>query len=486
MFPIVLSPLSPSPVRDLESSSKETKNEAFCETCNRSHLFILRCFLSCWILIFGCLLGTTAWGQTEPRPNAQDWPRFLGADINSTSVEKGILKDWSNGKLKLLWQTELGEGYSMCSVADRSVYQFDKKDGDARLRCLDFDSGDLKWTFKYESNYSDLYGYDAGPRSSPLIDDGRIYLFGVEGMLICVDRDTHQAIWKVDTAKTFGVVQNFFGVASSPVVHEDKLIVMIGGSPPESAKVPPGQLDKVTANGSAVVAFDKFTGDVIYKTGNDLASYASLTWMKNGTAPTLLAWARGSLLGIDPNNGKIEFSFPYRSKKLESVNAMTPISFGDRIFLSECYENGSILLSAQGDKIKTIWKDQGKRVKALQSHWCTPVVADGHLYACSGRNFGSAELRCVEISTGKVKWEQPGFGRCSVLLIDKHLIVLGERGRLALVKATPEKFTLVTERLADEELKLVPNCWSAPVVAGGRLFVRGGRRLACFKLILGK
>ena len=264
--------------------------------------------------------------------------------------------------------------------------------------------------------------------------------------------------------------------------------MMIGGSPPESANVPSGQLDKVKPNGSAVVAFNKLTGEVNYQTVDDLASYASLTWLKSGEKRTLLAWARDNLWGIDPKKGEIEFKFPYRSKKLESVNAMTPVSIGNEIFLSECYENGSILLSVEDGKLKDgklkpLWSDKGKRKKSLQSHWCTPVLSDGYLYGCSGRNSGSAELRCVELKTGEVKWSQRGFGRCSVLLIDGHLIVIGERGRLALVKADPDGFELVTERQPDDVLEFEPNCWSAPVVADGRLLIRGGKKLGCFQLI---
>ena len=436
------------------------------------------------VLTFFISLTSFALGQAEMNERlSTDWPRFLGPNIDSASDEKGILKDWSDGKLKLLWQRDLGEGYSMCSIADGKVFQSDKFDGKARLRVFDAASGKEDWSFEYASNYEDLYGYDSGPRSSPLIDGDKIYLFGVEGILTCVDQNTHEAVWKVDTAKKFGVVQNFFGVASSPVVFDDKLIVMIGGSPSESAKVPAGQLDKVKPNGSAIIAFDKLTGEVVYETGDDLASYASLTWLNVGTEQTLLAWARDNLWGINPGDGKIKFRFPYRSKKLESVNAMTPVSVGNKIFLSECYENGSILLALKDGELKPMWSDRDKRKKSLQSHWCTPVLSNGHLYCCSGRNSGSAELRCVELETGEVKWSQRGFGRCSTLLIDDHLIVIGERGRLALVEADPSEFKLVTERLPDDTFKFVPNCWSAPVVADGKLFVRGGKKLACFQLI---
>ena len=448
-------------------------------------IFLNRVF----ILLLTCVVVITAGPHSHGQESGtsesttKDWPRFLGPDINNTSPATGIQKDWSDGKLKLLWQTELGEGYSMASVADGKVYQFDKSGDQGRLRVFDLQTGKSDWEYKYDSNYKDTFGYDSGPRSSPLIDGDRVYLFGVEGNLICLDINTHKAVWKIDTAEKFGVIQNFFGVASSPVIFKDKLIVMVGGSPAESADVPPDQLDKVKPDGSAIVAFDKLTGEMLYAAGDDLASYTSLTWMKDGTEQTLIAWARDNLWGFDPEDGKVKFQKRYRSRKLESVNAATPISIGNRIFLSECYENGSILLTVVDDKLETVWSDKGKRKASLQSHWCTPVVEGDFLYGCSGRDSNTSQLRCVQLSTGEVKWAERGFGRCSTLLIDGHLIVIGERGRLALVKADPEEYQLVTERKPDDQLEFIPNCWSAPVVAEGKLLVRGGEKLACFQLI---
>lgn len=415
-----------------------------------------------------------------------EWPRFLGSQIDGKSENSAlahrIRKDWSDDRLPLLWQADVGEGYAIGVVSGERYYHFDKFEDAARLRSMDAKTGKLVWKYEYPSSYRDLYGYDSGPRSSPLVDGDLIYLFGAEGRLTCLSADDGDVEWTVDTAEKFGVIQNFFGVSSNPVIHDDKIIVMVGGSPEESAQVPQGQLDRVKPNGSGIVAFDKLTGKVKYKTGNDLASYSSLTWLKTDQDRTLLAWCRGAALGIDPNDGQVKFEFPWRAKKLESVNAMTPVVRGNRFLLSECYELGSALVEVQDDQCNVIWSDRGRRKKSLAAHWGTPVLHQGYVYGSSGRHSSGADLRCVEFATGEVKWTQRGLGRCSVTLVGDDLIVLGERGRLALVEATPDEFRLVTERPASKDFSLEPNCWAAPIVAGGRLYVRGGNKVGCFEL----
>ena len=418
---------------------------------------------------------------------ASPWPRFLGSQIDGVARlppdSQEIRTDWSDDQLPLQWQTDVGEGYAIGVVADGRYFHFDKFEDSARMRCLNASTGKQIWEYKYPSSYKDLYGYDSGPRSSPLVDGNRVYLYGVEGKLLCLSTDDGKPVWTVDTVDRFGVFQNFFGVASNPVVHDDLLLVMVGGSPPDDARIPAGQLDRVTPNGSCIVAFDKMTGEVKYKTGNDLASYSSLTWMEAGGKKTLLAWARAAVLGIDPETGDVKFTFPWRSKKLESVNAMTPVVAGNRFLVSECYERGSAWVEVVDNQCEILWSGLNKRKKSLQAHWCTPVVHNGFLYGCSGRHSGSADLRCIELETGKIQWVQRGFRRCSVLLVGERLVVLGEAGRLALVNATPKGFELITERLPDTTFALTPDCWAAPIIADGKLFVRGGKKVGCFDLV---
>ncbi len=419
----------------------------------------------------------------------EDWPEFLGDDRNGKSNEKGILTDWTSDKLKVVWQTDVGEGYGIGSISKGRYYQFDRDEGAARLRCLHAESGRLLWEFKYQSNYVDTYGYDSGPRCSPVIDQGKVYIFGVEGLLHCLNAVNGEKIWSFDTTGKYGVVQNFFGIASTPVIHDDLLIVMVGGSPAESQDLPAGQLDQVEPNHSAIVAFDKLTGAVNYASVNDLASYVSLKVVSIDGQDILLAWAREKIHGLDPTNGEELFSIPWRARTLESVNASTPVVSGNKIFISECYGPGSMLFEVVRNEDTweptILWKDDKRRDKSLQAHWNTPILHEGKLYASSGRHTNEAELRCVDLETGKVHWTQPGLTRCSLTYVDEHLVVMAENGMLFLAKATPERFEMVTryDTLMDDKIKFRYPCWAAPIVSHGLMFIRGKDKLVCFRLI---
>ncbi len=264
-----------------------------------------------------------------------DWPAFLGPTADSKSTETGILTKWPADGPPLVWQLDLGSGYCMPAIAAGRLYQFDRSGDDARLRCLDSRTAKLLWTFTYPSAFQDLYGYDNGPRSAPVVNEGRVYIFGAEGMLHCLDAASGKQIWKVDTAADFGVIQNFFGVGSTPVIEGNLLLVQVGGSPPESKSAPPGQLDLVESNGTCIVAFDKKTGAVRYKLGDQLASYATPKLATIAGRRWCFVFARGGLLGFDPSAGKVDFFFPWRAGILESVNAADPVVVNDLVFISE-------------------------------------------------------------------------------------------------------------------------------------------------------
>ncbi|GIW93712.1 MAG: hypothetical protein KatS3mg110_1753 [Pirellulaceae bacterium] len=449
-----------------------------------------------WLAAIPFFVG--GWGQPVgaveslwTRPRGEDWPQFLGPRRNSTSRETGIRTDWSREKLPVVWHLPVGEGYSIGSVAKGRYVHFDRVGNEARVLCVHAETGRQLWEYRYPTDYVDMYGYDGGPRASPLIDEDRVYLFGVEGMLLCLELESGRLLWQVDTTKRFGVIQNFFGVGSNPIVDGDLLWVMVGGSPPEDRHVPLGQLDRVRSNGSALVAFDKRTGQVRHVVGDELASYASLQLVELFGRRWLLAFARGGLLSVNPATATVDFHFPWRAKILESVNASTPVIVGNEVFISETYGPGSALLRLQPEGFQVVWQDTPEnRHKAFQAHWNTPIYHDGYLYGCSGRHTYEAQLRCIEWKTGKICWNEPGLTRTSLLYVDGHFVCLGEDGVLRLIQARPDRFQQVSElvvRLPDSNgfsrsLLRYP-CWAAPILSHGLLFVRGEGRVVCLELI---
>jgi outer membrane protein assembly factor BamB len=444
--------------------------------------------------MFALLLSLLFVSQLFGQGVEEDWPKFLGPRGDGSSAETNILKDWSGDKLKTNWQLPVGEGYAIGSIADGSYFHFDVTTSEegknvARLRRIDLNSGKKQWEFTAPSSYKDMYGYDSGPRTSPVIEGDHVYVYGVEGTLFCLRTKDGSEVWKLNTSERFGVVQNFFGVSSCPVIYENLLLVMVGGSPEDSRKLPRGRLDLVQPAGSAMVALNRLTGELVYKTGNDLASYTSPRIVELHGQPIALAWMRESLIGFRPANGQIMFKFPWRARKLESVNASTPVVFGNQVFIGECYEKGGVLLDIMNSPdaenelawtAKPAWSDNGKRDKSMAPHWNTPVIFDGHLYGCSGRHQGSAVFKCIQWQTGETKWSVPRLGRTSATLCDGHLITMAENGELLLVKATPDKFDMVSRYEGD--IKFRSPCWAAPIVSHGKLIVRGSEKVVCFSL----
>jgi outer membrane protein assembly factor BamB len=382
----------------------------------------------------------------------------------------------------------------MPTVSRGRLFLFDAVGKQARLRCLNSETGARLWEFSYPFEYEDLYGYDNGPRAFPVVDDERVYLFGVDGQLHCLQVTDGQVLWQIDTQKKFGVVQNFFGVGSTPIIEGELLIVPVGGSPAAEQELPPGRLDLVHGNGTGVVAFDKCTGEVKYTTSDELASYASPVMATIGQRRWGFVFARGGLLGFDPASGKVDFHYPWRAKILESVNASNPVVVDDTVFISECYGPGSSLLRVKPGGYDVVWADgERRREKSMQTHWNTPVYHEGYLYGSSGRHSGEAELRCIEFATGKIEWSQPDLARSSLLYVDGHFLCLGEYGQIHVLRVNPAKFDLVetwellerpvNRSLFGAEPLIRYPAWAAPVLSHGLLYVRGRSRLVCLELI---
>lgn len=427
-------------------------------------------------------------GNASTQPTlSTDWPGFLGPERNGKSAERGLRDQWPKTRPPLVWQTEIGEGYSAPAIQSGRLFHFARFGGDERLTCVDAATGKQLWVCSYPTDYTDMLGYNNGPRATPVVDGPFVFTMGAEGILQCVRADTGQVVWRIDTMKQFHVVKNFFGVGSTPLAWHDLLIVNVGGSPPGGPPDIYSAGGNVHSDGSAVVAFDKSTGKVLWKTGDDLASYASPVAAKVVGRDVVFVFARGGLLAIDPARGETLASFPWHARRLESVNASSPVVKGSEVFISETYELGSALLRFTGSSFEEVWTDRNRRHdRAMALHWNTPIEKDGHLFGSSGYHSGEAELRCVEWNTGKVMWSEPGMGRCSLLLVEDTLVCLSEDTTLRLIRATPDRYEeRVHWELTDNAGKalLAPPTWAAPALAHGLLYIQGADRLVCLKLM---
>jgi outer membrane protein assembly factor BamB len=413
------------------------------------------------------------------------WPRLLGDHFDGVADARGIDFDWSRPP-EVAWRLPVGSGYGLgCVFAGRYYHcDADRKGSQwvERLRAFDLKDGRQIWSVERPQIYDDLYRYENGPRGTPATDGKSIVTFGVDGGLFCRDLADGRLKWSVATNEKYGVVQNFFGVGSSPLILESMVIVPVGGSPPEDQSIAPGRLERVSPNGSALVAFDLKTGDEVWRCGEDLASYSSPRTMQIGSTTVVLLFAREHLLAVDPSNGRLLWKKRHRAGLVESVNAMMPIVDGDRVFISECYEVGSLLLSVSLNGAETLWLDPPgeRRRQSMRCHWSTPILVDGFLYGCSGRNNGDSDFRCVELRTGEVRWTDDRRIRKSVTRVGEHLVVVDETGEMQIVLPKPEALEVIARH--DFGQRISQPCWSAPIVVGNRMLLRGDRAVLCLAL----
>ena len=441
-------------------------------------------------------VALAAEGETLPpdlrsRADGIDWPGFLGPNRDSKSPETGIRTDWESAPPTLLWHLELGEGYAAPSVARGRLFYFTRFGDRARLVAVRADTGKELWRSEYPTDYEDYYGYDGGPRTAPLVDGARVYSVGADGVLRCHRVLDGAVLWELDTQAKYGVQQNFFGVASSPWIEDDLLIVAVGGSPAGAPNIHSGAVEP---NGTALVALDKRTGEERYRVGDDLASYASPVVLDFAGRRRGFHFARSGLILFDPKDGREIDGFGWRARRLTSVNAANPVVVGNRVLLTESYEKGAVLLEydpasdSDGGAFRSIWQD-GPRDQSIAAHWNTPVYHEGIVYVSSGEKSPNAELRAVDWATGEVHWSQPRLARTQLLYVDDHFVVHSEVGDLLLIRATPESYQQVAHiRLrADVDGRSVDllryPAWAAPVLSHGVLYVRGRSRLAALELI---
>jgi outer membrane protein assembly factor BamB len=383
-----------------------------------------------------------------------------------------LLKEWPAGGPPIVWEMTHGTGYASPAISGEKLVYFHRVNDENVVECLRAETGERYWRFKYETGYHDRFGYNNGPRCSPVIDGDRVYVFGASGLLHCLNLDSGAVVWGHDIQSEFKLTQNFFGVGSTPLVEGQLLIVNVGAGP-----------------GQSVVAFDKTTGKQVWAAGDWGPSYASPLPADLHGKRRVLVFAggessppSGGLLCIDPADGKLDFAFPFRSSSVESVNAAMPTLIGNQVFITASYGTGGALLDISPEfKATQAWK-----TTELGAHITTSILHDGQIYGIDGRHPEQAHLTCLDAKIGKTLWRDPltwketadfhgekhaktrGIGRGSLLLIEGgRLLLLGEYGDLLLLEVSAAGCKVLQRaRLFD-----APESWSPPVISRGLLYL---------------
>lgn len=385
-----------------------------------------------------------------------DWPQFLGPTRNGTSPETGLLKTWPAKGPPVVWEREIGEGYSGPVVAGGRLVLFHRVGDEEVVECLDAATGKPHWKAATPTEYADSFGKGNGPRSTPLLAGGKVYTLGADGLLQCLSLADGKKVWRRELHKDYEVRKGFFGVATSPLVEGNLLVVNVGGR-----------------GGAGIVAFDKDSGKEVWKATDHDASYASPVAATIDGVRHLLFFTREGVVSLDPATGAVRFSKRWRARIDASVNAATPIVVGDHVFVTASYRTGALLLRVKKDGAEEVWKGDD----VLSSHFTTPVYHAGHLYGFDGRQETGTNLRCVDFKTGKVAWTKEGFPCGPMIVADGNLIILGEDGELVLVEATSAEY-----REKARAKVLGRPCRAQLALSDGRLYGHDGRKLVCWKL----
>ncbi len=400
-----------------------------------------------------------------------DWVRFLGPAHNATSPETRLVQKLPQ-KLPIVWEVKKGSGYCAPAIWEGRLILFHRVGDQEVIECLAADTGQRYWKIAYPTAYRDRYGYNDGPRASPVIDGTYVYTYGAEGVLHCIHLNEGHIFWKRKIVDEFKLDQNHFGVGSTPLVEGDLLIINVGAP-----------------NSPCVAAFNKHNGKMAWGAGSEWGpSYASPVPATIHGKKRVLVFAggeslppTGGLMCIDPADGKVDFTFPWRSRSRESVNASAPIIIGNQVFISECYGKGSALVEITPEfKPKELWT-----ANTFGIHFMTPIHKEAHIYGIHGHGPLDCPLVCVDAKTGNEKWRHEpewteevqtpngqrkfrfSFNRASILQVDGRSLVLTEHGHLLWVDLQPNGY----KELSRTWLFLASETWTPSALSRGLLYV---------------
>ncbi|MCX6238823.1 MAG: PQQ-like beta-propeller repeat protein [Bacteroidia bacterium] len=387
-----------------------------------------------------------------------DWSNWRGADFEGKSATKGIQTDWSKSleklwKVNYLCQDKSTASWSTPVVQGNRLIVPGRDINNDLVFCLNADNGELIWSGSYEAKAETAHG--PGSRATPFINEDRVYTFGRSGDLVCWQLEDGKLLWR-NNVKDVGGVEPSWGFSTTPLVFGNMVIVQGGGN-------------------ALVIAYDKVTGELLWKSMEGEVGYAASITMNIENEVKLLIYHAKGLSCLNPSDGKVLWTVPWPTEY--GVNATTPIVYNDIIFHTSGYKMGCEALKVTKSGYSVLWKNN-----VMEAQHSDPILIDGYIYGYSGesaRNVG--QFKCLELSTGKEMWSTDLIGQGTTTFADGYLICQDLKGNLFLIKPDPSGFKKVGEMMS--ALVEVKNpAWTVPIIANGKLYLRYMQQLVCYKL----
>jgi outer membrane protein assembly factor BamB len=425
---------------------------------------------------------------------AIDWPQWLGPKRDGIWREKGLLERFPSGGPKVVWRMPIGTGYCGPAVADGRIYVMDRQRardasgkllrstrqgilGNEEVLCLNAGDGKTIWKYTYDCPYK--ISYPTGPRTTPIVSQGRVYTLGAMGDLMCLNATDGSVIWKKNLAQEYQVDPPVWGWAAHPLLDGDLLYCLVGG------------------DGSAVVAFHKDTGKEVWKALTSMeVGYSPPMIYEAGGKRQLIIWVSESIQGLDPATGKVYWSVPYPangSPQRPAVNIVTVRRLDDLLFVSTYY-HGPLVLKLAADKPAATVLRRGKsndpgKPDGLHSLMASPVMKDGYIYGVCA----NGELRCLRAATGEQLWQSYAAtcGKktdCATAFLvpqgDRY-VIFNDQGDLILADLTPKGYHEIDRAHILDPVQEARNrqvVWSHPAFANRCVVARNDKEIVCLSL----
>jgi outer membrane protein assembly factor BamB len=389
---------------------------------------------------------------------SQDWPQWRGPNRDGAAPAFREPKAWPE-RLQQVWKIDVGIGYSNPLVIGTRVYLHTRQGGNEVVASFDLESGKQIWKQSYFAPYkmvSAAAPHGEGPKSTPVAAAGRLFTFGISGILAAWDLATGKQIWGHDFTKEYKETWPDFGVAMSPLVDGNVVIVHAGGN-----------------TEGMLAAFDTATGAMKWSWKGDGPAYTSPIVVDLGGARQIVTQSRDNIIGVALANGELLWKIPFTTAYEQNI--ITPVLYKDTLILSGI-DKGVFAIRVK--KTGSTWATEKVWENAdLPMYMSSPVIAGDYLYGMTHKKKGA--YFCLDARNGRTQWESNGRDgdNAALLTTPASILILNQAGELLVVKKNPKAFETVRKyQVADSAT------WTAPSFAGQRLLIKDVNTLALWRI----